>query len=65
MGTCLQLIANWPPTGTATACTPPSGATGLLLEPEPVVLILSLCYEPASGATRGGTGCCDVELVIE
>ncbi|CAK9269683.1 unnamed protein product [Sphagnum jensenii] len=43
---------------------PPSGATGLLLEPEPVVLILSLCYEPASGATRAGTGCCDIEFVI-
>jgi hypothetical protein len=55
---------NWPPYWNWNCLQRPSGATGLLLEPEPVVLILSLCYEPASGATRAGTGCCDIEFVI-
>jgi hypothetical protein len=56
----VQLASYW----NWNSLQPPSGATGLLLEPEPVVLIFSLCYEPASGATRAGTGCCDIEFVI-
>jgi len=64
MGTCLQLMVQLASYWNWNCLQAPSAATGLLLEPEPVVLILSLCYEPASGATRAGTGCCDIELVI-